>query len=414
MSYVRQSAWEDPMQVWGAVIALVIIFLFIAWLFLPELVYATCLILHFLWGMIDLGPFHSFAAPRYNLLAETANHSGEISFARWVSVMDQTIGILWLFLVPLTAWSLWEWWKHPAQSRFTRRPLDISNLPHALAPVSPALTPVLSGGDSRKLFHGKKRPEHRPALTPEAFVEQHALVRDMQLDVAATRACFMAQLGSPLTSWRVMAPHEKALFAVFGLQYFLGDRQAATGLMNALNLSCRISSRRDTGRKTVPVYSLARTAFKKVTETEGARQWLKQHRYVRSALVWLYAHDLRLTPPNWLWLKGVDRTLFYALHRANTTKGFIEGAGVVAVARTESEAMRFSLPCPEPCVEEAVEGLRRDLLSLGLIWDEPQPDSERKRRILTNWSLTDDVLARPPSPASASAPEPAQEPENEF
>ncbi|ECC3917762.1 conjugal transfer protein TrbA, partial [Salmonella enterica subsp. diarizonae] len=38
------------MQVWGAVIALVIIFLFIAWLFLPELVYATCLILHFLWG----------------------------------------------------------------------------------------------------------------------------------------------------------------------------------------------------------------------------------------------------------------------------------------------------------------------------------------------------------------------------
>lgn len=198
-------------------------------------------------------------------------------------------------------------------------------------------------------------------MTPEAFVEQHALVRDMQLDVAAARECFMAQLGSPLTSWKAMAPHEKALFAVFGLQYFLGDRRAATGLMNALNLSCRISSRRDTGRKTVPVYSLARTAFKQVTETDGARQWLKQHRYVRSGLVWLYAHDLRLTPPNWLWLKGVDRTLFYALHRANTTKGFIEGAGVVAVARAESEAMRFSLPCPEPCVVKRGELFKIDL-----------------------------------------------------
>ena len=109
------------------------------------------------------------------------------------------------------------------------------------------------------------------------------------------------------------------------------------------------------------------------------------------------AHDLRLTPPNWIWLKGVDRTLFYALHRANTTKGFIEGAGVVAVARAEAEAMRFGLPCPEPCVDEAVEGLRRDMLSLGLIWDEPQPDRDRKRRILTNWSLTDDILPRTPA-----------------
>lgn len=53
--------------------------------------------------------------------------------------------------------------------------------------------------------------------------------------------------------------------------------------------------------------------------------------------------------------------------------------------------------CPEPCVDEAVEGLRRDMLSLGLIWDEPQPDRDRKRRILTNWSLTDDILPRTPA-----------------
>lgn len=63
----------------------------------------------------------------------------------------------------------------------------------------------------------------------------------------------------------------------------------------------------------------------------------------------------------------------------------------------EAEAMRFGLPCPEPCVDEAVEGLRRDMLSLGLIWDEPQPDRDRKRRILTNWSLTDDILPRTPA-----------------
>lgn len=118
--------------------------------------------------------------------------------------------------------------------------------------------------------------------------------------------------------------------------------------MDTLNLSCRIKSKRDSGKFCTPVYSLAKSAFKRVIKSDGAQQWLKQHRYVRSGLVWLYAHDLRLTPPNWIWLKGVDRTLFYALHRANTTKGFIEGAGVVAVARAEAEAMRFGLPALPP------------------------------------------------------------------
>ncbi|GHL22960.1 hypothetical protein ECZU24_58010 [Escherichia coli] len=45
-------------------------------------------------------------------------------------------------------------------------------------------------------------------------------------------------------------------------------------------------------------------------------------------------------------------------------------------------------------MEEAIEGLRRDMLGLGLIWDEPQPDRDRKRQIRTRWSLTDDVIPR--------------------
>lgn len=91
MSYVRQPVGEDPLQVWGAVGALFILFLVVVWLFLPEVVYATCLILHTLWGFIDWGPFHEYAAPRYNLLAITgavskANGITEDSvlpFIRW-------------------------------------------------------------------------------------------------------------------------------------------------------------------------------------------------------------------------------------------------------------------------------------------------------------------------------------------
>lgn len=85
-------------------------------------------------------------------------------------------------------------------------------------------------------------------LSPRKHLSSSILITNMQLDVAAARRCFMAQLGKPLTSWKDMAPHEKALFAIFGLQYFLDDRKAALKLMDTLNLSCRIKSKRDSGK----------------------------------------------------------------------------------------------------------------------------------------------------------------------
>lgn len=385
----------DPIDIFGAFAILGLMLLLIAYLFLPEFVYWSCFILHILWGMVDFGPFHTWAAPRYNLLAITANNAGNISYQQWVSVMEQTTGIMMVFLIPLSTVSLWSWARHPARNWYTRRVLNIRTLPFAMEAISPALAPILSEGDPARLLLDKRRPERRPAQTPEGFAQEHQLISNMQLDVAQTRATFVAQLGRPLTTWKSLAPHEKALFAIFGLQFFLDDRPAAKALMDALNRSCRLKSRRDKGKFSRPVYALARPAFSRVIRSEGAAKWLREHRYVSSGLVWLYAHDLRLTPPNWLWLKGVDRTLFYALHRANTTKGFIEGAGIVAVARTEAEAIRLGLPCPETCVEEAIDGLRADMVSLGLIWDEPQPDRDHKRRIRTNWSLTEDAITRP-------------------
>ncbi|EDS6807088.1 conjugal transfer protein TrbA [Salmonella enterica subsp. enterica serovar Legon] len=367
--------------------------LFLGWMFLPECIFISCFILHFLWGLVDFGPLHQWAAPHYNLLATTGNKAATVKFGEWVNVMEQTVGILTIFFVPLVAGTLWSWYMHPAHNRHTRRIMNINTLPHEMLSISPALTPVLNEGDPSRLFLDKRSSSRQVALSPEAFVERHNLIRNMQFDTVACREVFTQQLGAPLSGWGNMAPHEKALFAIFGLQFFLNDRKAATKLLDDLNLSCRIKSRRDHGRRSIPVFSLATPAFRKVSNHKDARKWLKQHYCVRSGLVWLYAHDLRLTPPNWLWLKGIDRTLWYALHRANTDKVFVEGAGVVAVARAESEAIRLNLPCPKPSIETAVEGLRQDMVNLGLIWDDPQPETGRRRsRIQTNWSLNDDAL----------------------
>ena len=52
---------------------------------------------------------------------------------------------------------------------------------------------------------------------------------------------------------------------------FPDDRPAAKALMDELNRSCRLKSRRDKGKFSVPVYALARTAFKRVIQSEGAK-----------------------------------------------------------------------------------------------------------------------------------------------
>ena len=102
MSYNRQPVAEDPMQIWGAVGVLLILLLFVIWLFLPEVVYASCLILHTLWGLVDWGPFHNYAAPRYNLLAMTGNNAANISFG---TVNDDDFSVITVISSTSRKWS---------------------------------------------------------------------------------------------------------------------------------------------------------------------------------------------------------------------------------------------------------------------------------------------------------------------
>ncbi|NZA10551.1 conjugal transfer protein TrbA, partial [Escherichia coli] len=128
---------------------------------------------------------------------------------------------LWMSLLPVTRWCLWEWYQHPGQSRFTRRPVDITRLPHIFASLSPAIAPVLADGDPEKLFHGGKRPERRGVLSPVAFFQQHTLIPNMPLDGVAAQRFFMGPFGKTFTSRIDIAPHTKARFLLFFFLFFL-------------------------------------------------------------------------------------------------------------------------------------------------------------------------------------------------
>ncbi|WP_426575590.1 conjugal transfer protein TrbA (plasmid) [Xenorhabdus stockiae] len=367
---------------------------FLIWIFQPSIMFGCFWILYQLWILCDFPKTHSYVAERLNLLAWAASQMNELSWSDFINVMNKTAGILMLPLSIIVSGSLLAIRLHP-QNR-TRRNIDVYSLPHIMAQFSPAIIPALCYGDKKSQLLNCDPPEHKSAQSPEEFALQHQLIIGERLDRDKTRAVFMKQLGTALiTKNPETAPvktaefanfnaYERALFAVFGLQSFLNDRKSAQKLLDDLNRSCLIKSRRDKGKKGYPVLSLANNAFNQVSLLPEAKRWVRQHSTIRTALFALHNQDLRLPGAQFRWLKGLDRTLWYALTSSGRPKVFVEGAGIIAVAKWEcliadvSQRLKVNIPLPENCMDIAIVGLEEDLRSIGLILEERKPENTIK------------------------------------
>ncbi|WP_261436510.1 conjugal transfer protein [Serratia quinivorans] len=342
---------------------------------------------------------------KINLLADTANHAASVSFGEWLDVMNATSGILLLFLVPIILASVIALVQHPVLAFRSKRPINVHTLPGLVSGFAPSVMPVLAMASGPDGLMNDPAPANVWALKPEDFTTQHQLVQRKTLDRTAAADVFTAQLGKTMCNVTNWHPCERALLAVFGLQVFLNDRAAASRLLDDLNRSCVV--RRFLRRKRVspvPLFRLANAAFERVVQAPGVNEWLAGHGYVRSALVGLYARDLRLPPARFRWLKGVDRTLWYGLHSADTAKVFVEGAGIAAQARAEVRASKLGLPRPGIMVEQAVEGLQADLESLGLVY--PYTPVVIRRRQAAEQSVMSAVYAVTDEPDSEEATSP--------
>lgn len=351
--------------------------LLLCWLFFADFVRWSCWCLYWLWRFADFPHIHRYAAERINLLAVTSNGAESVGFSQWRDVMNHTAGILFVPMLPLITVTSWALARHPAQGFRSRRAIDIHSLPRVMATFAPSVIPVLAGHRGDGLMNDTT-PENAWALKPEEFAEQHRLISRRMLDREAATALFDAQTGPALTPPEQWQPHERALLAVFGLQVFSGNREAATRLLDALNRSCmKRRFFRAPEFRSVPDWRVSESKVASVLASPGVSEWLKMHGTVRSALAGLYGRDLRLPPARFRWLKGCDRTLWYGLHTADTAKVFVEGAGVVAQARAEQMAAKLGLPRPPLMTDEAVDGLQLELESLGLVY----PRDIRPKRV---------------------------------
>lgn len=343
--------------------------------------YACCAMLYYLWYLADFASIHTYVAGKINLLAWASNRVEDLSLGEFLEVMNQTAGILYVFMLPVTVYGLVATRNHPLS--ITRRKIDIHTLPKIMSTFSPAIIPALQYGDPKTQLLNVDPPEHRSAMTPDEFAISHKLVIGQRLDHERARQAFDAQLGTPLLSESSFSAHERALVAIIGLQVFCDDRPAALELRDALNRSCGKRQREHGNKRGYPQLSLAEKAFKQVMATPQAKAWVRRHSTTRTALSALHAQDLRMPAGLFRWLKGLDRTLWYVLSSSDRSKCFVEGAGVVTAAQWESLVSQLSkklkvvIPAPENLTAFAVRGLEDDLRNIGMVID----DHERNTRI---------------------------------
>lgn len=365
-----QSSWESQQ---AQLLLIVAAGFGLCWLFFDYFVYWSSWVLYWLWLMVDFSYTHVLVASKANLLVKLANNPKAVTFDQWLAVMNQTSTILFVFLIPIILLSSWSLALHPMLPFRSKRLISAKTLPKLVSGFAPSIIPIVAAHGPNGLKDDTSAA-NAWALKPEEFAEQHNLVMRKVLNREAAQAALEAQIGPAHTDFDGWLPHERALLAVFGLQVFLNDRKAATKLLDDLNRSCLVKglAQRPTY---LPLYSLADKAFARVVATPAMGELLAIHGFRRTALAGLYGRDLRLPSARFRWLKGVDRTLWYALHSADTAKVYIEGAGVLARSRAEARANQLGLPCGLR-VEKAIDGLNAEMEGIGLIHEhEAMPEA---------------------------------------
>ena len=340
-----------------------------------------------------------------------AAQPNKVSFDQFLAVMNKT-GYLFVWLPVLMAiHGIRLAWRHKAAH--TRRRITVQTLPWLMSKHSPAIIPTLYYGDKDTLLLNVDPEEHRSAINPEEWVEQHGLLVNSALDRDKCRELFIAHLGTPFATLGAvptpqpqppanepqeaqaeqaqpneatpeqappkpessailnllakMQAQEKAMFAVFGTRLFARDtdteKVSAQDLLDSLNRSCHQG-------KGYPDLSITDKAFAQYATHPDVSTWLQKHAYPRTLLHAMHKEALltgKLPSSHFRWLKGMDRGLWYALNTTGRKTPFLESAAVFTQTLWEEFAHEHGYQLTEPYVDDAIDGLQAYLAKIGLL-----------------------------------------------
>jgi intracellular multiplication protein IcmP len=203
------------------------------------------------------------------------------------------------------------------------------------------------------------------AMQPMQFCKKHKLLEEIRpqrregmtrkewdkIDVALKRGeanrIFVLQLGPLWRGTNNLPPYAKALFAVFAARINADSKEAA-------KLIAQFSA--SSTSKTIDMRGVD-DLLKKHENTKLVQQVVQGHAYVFTVMASMLEtarEDGVQASADFLWLKPIDRKLWYTLNSVGRQTAFVEIAGVFAHWKAEKEAGRKLIV---PMVDEATKAL---------------------------------------------------------
>lgn len=196
----------------------------------------------------------------------------------------------------------------------------------------------------------------------------------MRIDDGRARAAMQQQLGAPWTGFSALPAYAQSLaaaFAAFGSS--VEGRREGQDLLDAISRS--VSADKDGVIHIDSHTEQAKALWKKYEAHVKDGEFVTHHRSFWRVFVVALLTQARnrgtLPTSQFLWLRAIDRTLWYALNQLGGRRPWAEAIGVWAHYEAEDEIEQTIL---QPELLDAVDWLRDDLTEAG--WMEPDTASE--------------------------------------
>ena len=204
-----------------------------------------------------------------------------------------------------------------------------------------------------------KLPLFAEALSPEEWVSWHRIpVTNGVVDREVARRALLLQLGPRWHGIQDLPPYFQALFAAFALKG-AQKREESDDFLGKISLGWNAK----TGFRLDPAVASEVHKILKDPDMGGkADEQAAMHAYRTTAMLgtlrWARSMGGVLAPGQFIWLRGTDRNLWYALNNLGRRSFHAEGMGAMAHFMAEQAAKK---PLPIPRVDTAIATLNQFL-----------------------------------------------------
>ncbi|WP_459208419.1 secretion/conjugation apparatus DotM-related subunit, partial [Fangia hongkongensis] len=197
------------------------------------------------------------------------------------------------------------------------------------------------------------------ALKPIEYIKYYKLAKSKKIDEIAVSICMQTQLGNKWQNSSNIPWAHYGLFAAF-CSYCMKDRQLGENILNLLNKHYSYSGKISKKHSDKQLKLKVERAISQYGASEMIGEKIHRHYYVTTLLVellFIARQDGSLACSNFLWLKSIDRALWYGLNNLGRKTYFCEGIAIITHWQAEKS---LSTRLKTPMLHNVIAALKQE------------------------------------------------------